>query len=270
MSFPSCEKMDISKTTTELPDLWKGSGSSAVHDMKLTIQWIWKTECKLTKECVIFGYHNIWNKEKGIQLHLVPFCAKSQGKKQQKQKKWDDFVKLKHTFRETTKNSVVCSQHCREEEHSNWYADLTNNSGNHLDQVMKRNKIRVCVFVTKKSRNVSSKETIDESRLGIWKVRNISQHHSACLLKWLFFYTIHIALTMLSILLLLLLIFARRPWSTLSLDKACTHPSNSEQQKHSLILCKYWKFAHWDLTLENKLHGELLRAWSNNGEIIIE
>ena len=120
---------------------------------------------------------------------------------------------------------------------------------------MKRNKIRVCVFVTKKSRNVSSKKTIDESRLGIWKVRNMSQHHSACLLEWLFFNTLHIALTMLSVL-LLLLIFARRPWSTLSLDKACTHPSNSEQQKHSLILCKYWQFAHWDLTLENKLHAE--------------
>ena len=77
----------------------------------------------MPEKCVVFGCSNVRSKEKGILLHPIPFYGKSESEKQKRRKKWVDFVKSKRAHWEPTEHSAVCSEHFKEEDYTNRFAD---------------------------------------------------------------------------------------------------------------------------------------------------
>ena len=129
----------------------------------------------MPEKCVVFGCSNVRNKEKGILLHPIPFFGKSESEKQKRRKKWVDFVKSKRAHWEPSEHSVVCSEHFKEEDYTNRFAD-------DLVRRLKRDEIGVCVFPTRHARCVSSDNAADkpESERSKRKVRHFSASQSAC------------------------------------------------------------------------------------------
>ena len=123
----------------------------------------------MPEKCVVFGCSNVRNKEKGILLHPIPFYGKSESEKQKRRKKWVDFVKSKRAHWEPSEHSAVCSEHFKEEDYTNRFAD-------DLVRRLKRDEIGVCVFPTRHARCVSSNNAADkpESERSKWKVRHVS------------------------------------------------------------------------------------------------
>ena len=67
-------------------------------------------------ECVVFGCRNVPNPKEGIALHPISFYGKENPQKRKRQKKWVDFVQLKHVHWMPSKHSHVCSKHFRKED----------------------------------------------------------------------------------------------------------------------------------------------------------
>ena len=76
-------------------------------------------------KCVVFGCSNVPNKEEGIALHPIPFYGSDDPQKRRRQKKWVDFVQLKHAHWKPSKYSNVCSKHFREEDFAVRFSELT-------------------------------------------------------------------------------------------------------------------------------------------------
>ena len=131
----------------------------------------------MPEKCVVFGCSNVRSKEKGILLHPIRFYGKSESKKQERRKKWVDFVQSKCAHWEPTGHSAVCSEHFKEEDYTNRFAD-------DLVRRLKRDEIGVCVFPTRHAPCVLSNNDADkpESERSKRKVRDISQHMSLSLL----------------------------------------------------------------------------------------
>jgi len=110
----------------------------------------------MPERCAVFGCSNVRNKEKGIQLHPIPFYSKADSEKQMWRRKWINFVKSKRAHWEPREHSAVCPEHFSEEAYTNWFAD-------DLVRRLKRDEIGVCVFPTKHARCVSSNKAADES-----------------------------------------------------------------------------------------------------------
>ena len=123
----------------------------------------------MPEKCVVFGCSNVRSKEKGILLHPIPFYGKSESEKQKRRKKWVDFVKSKRAHWEPTEHSAVCSEHFKEEDYTNRFAD-------DLVRRLKRDEIGVCVFPTRHAPCVSSNNDADkpESERSKRKVRHFS------------------------------------------------------------------------------------------------
>ena len=83
--------------------------------------------------------------------------------------KWVDFVKSKRAHWEPTEHSAVCSEHFKEEDYTNRFAD-------DLVRRLKRDEIGVCVFPTRHAPCVSSNNDADkpESERSKRRVRHFS------------------------------------------------------------------------------------------------
>ena len=96
-------------------------------------------------KCVVFGYSNRPNKEKGISLQPIPFHGTDDTEKRKRRKKWVDLVELKRAHWEPAKYSAVCSKHFLDEDYSVMFSGLTKVD---FQRRLRKDDIGICVFPT--------------------------------------------------------------------------------------------------------------------------
>ena len=66
---------------------------------------------KMPETCVAFGCSNVWDKDKGIKLHPIPFYGSDDPQKRKRRKKWVDWIQSKRAHWQPSQFSHVCSDH---------------------------------------------------------------------------------------------------------------------------------------------------------------